>query len=113
MRSLPYMIAAAAVSSLALTAAPSSASPLAGGLTGGATVPEMNESLVQKVHGWHCRAKKGWYRGDRYWHRHRRACRDYSYRYQPYYYGAPSFGLFFNFDDDDGRRRHKGKRRHD
>ena len=113
MRSLPYLIAAAAISGLALSAAPSSASPLASGLTSGnATLPEMSEGLVQKVHGYHCRKRFGWYRGDKYWHRHRRACH-YSYRHRPYYYSAPSFGLFFNFDDDDGRRGrrgHKGRR---
>jgi hypothetical protein len=110
MRRLPYLIAAAAISGLALSAAPTSASPLASGLTdGNATMPEMNEGLVQKVHGWHCRAKKGWYRGDRYWHRHRRACRDYSYRYRPYRYGfgAPFVGFSFGFGD---RNRHH--RRH-
>jgi hypothetical protein len=106
MRKLPYLFAVAAVSGLALSANPGSASPLAGGLTSGAAaVPEMGEGLVQKVHGWHCRKRWSRYRG---WHRHRRACyNDYSY-YPRYSYGLPFFSFHF-FDDD--RRRHRRYRR--
>lgn len=106
MRQLPYLFAAAAISGLALSANPGSASPLASGLTNGSATPaEVNEGLVQKVHGWHCRKRYGWYRGDKYWHRHRRACRHSFYRF----YGAPVFGFSFHFDDDDGRRHKKRK----
>jgi hypothetical protein len=113
MRKVPYLLAAAAISGLALSATPSSASPLASGLaSGNAAIPQASEGLVQKVHGWHCR--KRWSRrlGA---HRHRRACRDYDY----YSYGYPGFGFgvpffaFHFFDDDDGRRHHRRKfRRH-
>jgi hypothetical protein len=109
MRSLPYLIAAAAISGLALSAAPSSASPLASGLTSGnATLPEISEGLVQKVHGYHCRKRFGWYRGDKYWHRHPRACH-YSYRSRPYHYGfgAPFVGFSFGIGP-----RHRFHRRH-
>lgn len=105
MRTLTYAFAVAALSSLALGAGPTSASPLASGLgSGNAAIPEVSDGLVQKVHGWHCRRRFGWYRGDKYWHRHRRACH---YGYHPYY-GGPvvSFGLFFD-DDDRDRRRHR------
>ena len=71
-------MAAAAISALGFTAGPSVASPLAGGLTSGA-VPQLNEGLVQKVHGWHCRRRYGWYHGHKVWHRHRRACYDDDY----------------------------------
>jgi hypothetical protein len=111
MRKIPYLLAAAAISGLALTT-PGSASPLTGGLTSGtAAIPELGEGLVQKVHGWHCRKRYSHRRG---WHRHRRACYDdYSYRYHPGYtygYGAPFFSFYFY--DDDGRRRRGHRRRH-
>jgi hypothetical protein len=109
MRRLTYLFAAAAISGLALSAGPGSANPLASGLTSGnATLPEISEGLVQKVHGYHCRKRFGWYRGDKYWHRHRRACH-YSYRYRPYRYGfgVPFVGFSFGFGD---RNRHH--RRH-
>jgi hypothetical protein len=124
MNKLPLLAAAAAISGLAFTAGPSSASPLAGGLTNG-TLPELNEGLVQKVHGWHCRKRYGWYHHHKYWHRHRRACDDYddyddySYGYSPYGYGYPygyGFGgpsIVFGFGDFGGNHRrhhrhHKG-----
>jgi hypothetical protein len=101
MHKLPYVIAAAAIGGLALTAGPSLASPLAGGLSGGSTIPtELDEGLVQKVHSWHCKRRWSKRLG---WHRHRRAC---GYSYYPYYAPSFSFGLFI--DDDDGRR-HKRK----
>lgn len=109
MRKLPYLFALAAISGLALSAGPGSASPLASGLAN-ESVTELNESLVHKVHRWHCRARKGWYRGEYRWHRHRRACRDYDY--DDYSYRRPGIGLYF-YDDDDGRRRNKRKRNGD
>ena len=106
------LLAAAAISGLAF-ATPSSANPLASGLALGTnTIPTMNEGLVQKVHGSHCRRK---YSNRRGWHRHRRACND----YDDYgYYGSPSYGYglgvpFFSFgfsDFDNGRRHHRFRR---
>jgi len=120
MRKLPCIIAAAALSGLTL-GSPAVANPLAGGLAGGSTaVPELNEGLVQKVHGWHCRARKGWYHGHKRWHRHRRACYDYDdyddygygygyggypYGGYPYGYGYSPFVLGFSFGDN--HRRHR------
>jgi hypothetical protein len=110
MKKFSYLAAAAAIAGLALTAAPLSAGPLATGLaTGNAPIPQVDEGLVKKVHGWHCR----W----RYGHRHRRACYDDDYGYG---YGYPGYGLgvvpFFSFsfdDDDDHHHGHKHfKRRH-
>jgi|SRR5918999_4506079 hypothetical protein len=128
MKKLSYFAAAAAISGLAFLAAPASAGPLASGLTtGNAAIPQMDEGLVQKVHGWHCSRKWSKRLGK---HRHRRACKDhyddYSYYDDDYYYdddhyyggypyafGAPFFAFSF-FDDDDhhGRRGHKFRRRH-
>ena len=122
MSKLPLFLTAAAISALGFTAGPSIASPLAGGLTSGA-VPQLNEGLVQKVHGWHCRRRYGWYHGHKVWHRHRRACYDYdnydnyddySYDYYPYSYGygypyAYGFGgpfIGFSFGDFSHRRHH-------
>jgi hypothetical protein len=107
MRKLPYLFAAAALGGLALSISPGSASPLASGLAAGVGVPELNEGMVQKVHGWHCRKRYGWYHGHKYWHRHRRACDDYDYRYSPGY-ATPFFGFYF---DNDGRR-HRRKHKH-
>jgi len=117
MRKVSYLLAAAALSGLALSATPSSASPLASGLASGGAVPQLDEGLIQKVHGWHCRKRwsKRWG-----WHRHRRACYDDDYGYYPYSYGYPGYGLgfapFFGFtffdDDDHHHRRHHRWRRH-
>jgi hypothetical protein len=117
MRKLPLLAAAAAISGLAFAAGPSVASPLAGGLTNG-SLPGLNEGLVQKVHGWHCRKRYGWYHGHKYWHRHRRACGDYddyddyssgyypySYGY-PYAYGGPVIGFSFGDFGHHHRRHH-------
>jgi hypothetical protein len=123
MRKVPYLLVAAAISSLAFAAAPSSASPLSSGLaTGNTTLPTVNEGLVQKVHGWHCKRKFSNRRG---MHRHRRACRhyddyddydDYTYGgYAPYYGGyGPYYGGFglgvpffsFHLGDRHHRRHH-------
>ena len=107
MRKLPYLIAAAAISGLAFTANPGMASPLAGGLSSGSAAnPELNEGLVQKVHGRHCKRRYGWFRGDKRWHRHRRACH-YGYRYyHPYAYGAPFIGFSFGIGPHRHRHRH-------
>jgi hypothetical protein len=91
MRKLPYVLATAALSSLALSTSPTSASPLASGLAN-ATVSEVHEDRVQKVHGWHCRKRYGWFRGHKWWHRHWRACRSYD----------PAVGFVDDNEDDDG-----------
>ena len=101
MKKLTYLLAAAAMSGgLALVATPASAGPLTTGI-GNAAVPQMDEGLVQKVHGWHCRKRWSSYRG---WHRHRRACDDYGYRYYPRYgyryprtygFGVAPFGFYY------------------
>jgi hypothetical protein len=111
MRKLSAFIAAAALGGLAIAATPASASPLASGVvTGNTALPVLDESLVQKVHGWHCRKRFGWYRGDKYWHRHRRACRNYDY-HPGYGIGVPFFSFSFYDDDDDHRRRRSKHRR--
>ena len=127
MRKLTYLFAAAAISGLALSAGPGSASPLASGLgTANSGTPAIADGLVQKVHGWHCSRKWSKRLGK---HSHRRACYqrrryyddDYYYNDYSYGYGYPSYGYAvpfpfffgFNFDDDDGRRGrrgHKGRR---
>ena len=109
MRRIPYLLAAAAISGFALSATPGIASPLAGGLTSeNVTVPEASEGFVQKVHGWHCRARKGWFRGHRYWHRHRRACYG-RYHHPGFFFGTPFVGFSFGFPH---RHRHYHWRRH-
>jgi hypothetical protein len=111
MRKLPCLLAAAAISGLAFVT-PISASPLASGLAPSNTaVPSVDDGLIQKVHGFHCRRKFSNRRG---WHRHRRACYDYGF-YEPYPYhyglGVPFFGLSI-IDDDFRFRRHHRFRRH-
>ena len=114
MRKLWSLVAAAALGGLAMAATPASASPLASGvLNGSAALPSLEEGLVQKVHGWHCRKKKGWYHGHRRWHRHWRACEDYDYSYyrRPYYYDPyPRYyglgGPFLSFQFGNRRHRH-------
>ena len=123
MRNLRHVLAAAAIGSLIALPQTSSANPLASGLGSlSNSMPAMAVDLVQKVHGWHCRKRKGWYHGHRVWHRHRRACYDdysyydddyyddYSYGY-PYGYGAPFFSFYFDDDDHRGRRHHRYRKR--
>jgi hypothetical protein len=123
MRNPKYLLAAAAMGGLLALPQTSSASPLGVGLAAsGSTIPMITDGLVQKVHGWHCRKRKGWYHGHRVWHRHRRACYDYDYddydyydySYYPYYaYPFPFFSFHFDDDDDDfhGRHHFRGKRK--
>jgi hypothetical protein len=108
MRKLPYLFAAAALGGVALAMTPGSASPLTSGLTSGSNVPELNDGMVQKVHGWHCRKRYGWYHGYKQWHRHRRACYDEDYR--PGIYG-PGIGLNFYFSDDNHHHHHHKKKK--
>ena len=123
MRKLPLLFTAAALSGLAVLAGPSSAGPLASGFTpGSAATALMDDGLVQKVHRWHCRKRLGWFRGDKRWHRHRRACDNgyhSGYGHPGYGYGHPGYGFgvvpFFSFsfhdDDDNHHRRRYYKRR--
>jgi hypothetical protein len=104
MRRLPYLIAAAAISGFALSGGSASAAPLSSGVASGTAVQEIQEGLVQKVHGFHCRRRWSDYRG---WHRHRRACRD-AYFYPGF---VPFFGLSI-IDNDFRFRRHHRFRRH-
>jgi len=118
---LSHLLGAAAIGGLALAATPASAGPLTGGLNiGNAAIPQMDEGLVQKVNGWHCRKRYGWYHGHKRWHRHRRACYDNDYDDYSYEYGYPGYGLgvapfitfgFFDDDDHHGRRHHRFKKR--
>jgi hypothetical protein len=60
MRKAPYLLAVAAISSLALMAISSPASPLAGGLASGSGIlPTLNGGLVQNVQAWwSCQGKR-------------------------------------------------------
>jgi hypothetical protein len=117
MTSIRCLLAAGAIGGLAaMTAGAASATPLASGLAIG-TAPQFDESFVQKVHGWHCYKKYGWYRGHKWRHRHLRACEDYyddyddydDYRYYPYSYGYSPFVLGFSFGNFGHHRRHHHK----
>src|SRR5215211_1743993 len=75
MRNLRYFFTAAAVSAAMVLPQTGAASPLATSLAAaGSAGPLIADSLVQKVHSWHCSKKKGWYKGSKIWHRHRQAC---------------------------------------
>ena len=75
MRYCRYFFAVAVLGGMIILPQTGSGSPLAASLTAaGSTTPLTVDSLIQKVHGWHCAKKKGWYKGDKVWHRHRRAC---------------------------------------
>lgn len=121
MRNLKYLCTAAALGSLMLFPQTSSAAPFGSALgAAGQAAPVVADGLVQKVHGWHCYKRRGWYHGHRVWHRHRRACYKqryydddydddyYNYGYYrpyqayPYYYPGPFIGFSF------GGRRHHG-----
>jgi hypothetical protein len=118
MRKLTHLFAAAAIAGLASMTSASSASPIGAGLSDLNAVPSVaSDDLVQKVHRWHCRKRYGWYRGHKYWHRHRRACYDDDYYYDDHYgaypfYGVPFFSFQFFDDDDHHFRRHRHFRRH-
>src|SRR6185295_13447356 len=110
MRKLSYLFAVAAIGGLTSLAPASSAGPIAGEMArANQAVPVAGEGLIQKVHGWHCRRRYGWYHGHKVWHLHRRACYDdYDNGYYPYYYGAPYPFFSFSFGDfDDGHHRRR------
>lgn len=74
MRSLRSFTAAAAIGGMLVFPHAVWANPLAASLHAvGSTTPSADD-LVVNVHGWHCAKKKGWFKGNRIWHRHRRAC---------------------------------------
>ena len=80
MPNLKYIVATAILGGMIVLPQTGSAGPLASGLgAAGSTLPVIANGLVQKVHGWHCARRKGWYKGAKVWHRHRRACYDDSY----------------------------------
>jgi hypothetical protein len=90
MRNLRCFTAAAAMGGMLVFPQVGWASPLTTNLHSGSSPPPLIvNDLVQKVHSWHCAKRKGWYKGDRVWHRHRRACYE-SQRYDDDFY-----------DDDD------------
>lgn len=108
MRKLMFAAAIATATGLAAFVPSSSAgvSSAFGSLEGSA--PVVDNSLVTKVHGWHCSRKFTHNKG---WHRHKKACRQYRHRpyvYGPSYYGMPFFGFYF----DNGRRHHRHHWRH-
>jgi hypothetical protein len=74
---LKPLFIAAAVGGVTFLPQAGSAGPLMTSLAAaGSTTPLIIDSPIQKVHGWHCSRKKGWYKGDRVWHHHRRACNE-------------------------------------
>jgi hypothetical protein len=78
MRKLVSVFAIAAATGLTSLVASSSAAPAAGALALSGAAPLADDNgVVQKVHGWHCGPKKGWYGGRKRVHRHSRACHDY------------------------------------
>ena len=61
-----------------------------GGYLSPGSFTEYAKGLVDQLNAWHCRKKKGWFRGHKRWHRHWKACRDYDYSYhRPHYYYDP------------------------
>lgn len=104
MRQLPYLFAAAAISCLALSANPGTASPITSGLANGiATLPAVSNDLVQNVrHNRICRIVRYYDEWDDEWVKERRCYRP-SHRPRAFF-GAPFVGLHFNFGDDDDRR---------
>jgi len=75
MRYWRYFLAAAVLGGATTLSHTSWADPLAASLAVGSKGASA-DNLVLEVHGWHCSRKKGWYKGDRVWHRHRRACQE-------------------------------------
>jgi hypothetical protein len=100
MRYLRHLFIAAAVGGVIILPQAGSASPLVASLAAAdSTTPLIVDSLIQKVHGWHCSRRKGWYKGDKVWHRHRRACYETQYDdddYDDYDYRRTSPGVYIN-----------------
>ena len=107
MRNLKYIRAAAAMGGLITLPQTGSASPLATGVASGTLIqPELTEGLVQKVHGWHCRKRYGWYHHHKYWHRHYRACRRYHRSYNDDYYDDDYKDYYDDYSPYHHKRRH-------
>jgi hypothetical protein len=100
MRRLGCLTAALAAGALMTWANPAVAGPPTSGLLRiDAMAAELDQSQIHKVHRWHCQRRKGWYKGKRRWHRHRRACRDYDgvHPYPGSYWGQaplPYYGYY-------------------
>jgi hypothetical protein len=107
MRSLRYFISAAAMGGMLVLSNTVWANPVTATLhTVGFATPLIADDLIH-IHGWHCTKKKGWYKGEKVWHRHRRACyenydddydydddyRSYPYRTSPGVYINPGAGI--------------------
>lgn len=75
MRYWRYSLVAAVLGGAITFAHTGWASPLATSLAVSSKGANAN-NLALEVHGWHCSRKKGWYKGDKVWHRHRRACQE-------------------------------------
>jgi hypothetical protein len=127
MRKLAYTFAIAAVSGLTSFAASTLAMPVTSGVVSDGAVLIMDgDGLVQKVHGFHCKRKRGPFNRTYGLHRHFRACDRYDDSYydypydrpyyghypyrRPYYYGGFPFITFGfgGFGDDDWRWRRRG-----
>jgi hypothetical protein len=100
MAKLTSLFATVTMGILLFSADPLFASPLGKAVqTGDRVAFDLENGLLQKVHRWHCERRKGWYKGKRTWHRHRRACRNRDYL-QPYpgsYWGPaplPYYGYY-------------------
>lgn len=101
MRYCRYFFAVAVLGGMIILPQTGSGSPLAASLTATGSTTPLIDSLIQKVHGWHCAKKKGWYKGDKVWHRHRRACYetqvyDDDYYYDDYPYSGRPPNLYIN-----------------
>jgi len=102
MRNLRCFAAAAAVGGLLVLPYAGWASPLTANLSAvGLTTPLITDGPVLKIHGWHCAKRKGWYKGNKVWHRHRRACYetqvyDDDYYYDDYPYSGRPPNLYIN-----------------
>src|SRR6476619_3406491 len=95
MRKASYLLVAAAIGGLALTATPGSASPLTPGFIGtNSAVPETTSGLLEKAY--YKRHRRHYYYAHRRHHHRRYYAND--YYYPNYYY----YGGYGGYDDCDG-----------
>lgn len=112
MRCSSYFFAAALLGGVITFPHTGWANPLATSLAFGSKGASA-DNLILDIHGWHCSRKKGWYKGDKVWHRHRRACSetlvydddyfDEDFRYSrrpPNLYISPGIRLYFGNQGD-------------
>jgi hypothetical protein len=86
MRNLKHVFAAAILGCVIVLPQTGSAGPLAASLgAASSTIPVIADGPIQKVHGWHCSRRYGWYKGRKWRHRHIRACDDYDDEYDEDY----------------------------